>query len=291
MPYGGVGSYATYRPTNPRKTPAQRSFENAMVAATMRAERARFGSSGRPATSRATAAYAAAVAAQETKYFDTAFNGAVTWAGTDWSNSELPMATYVNSSGASAAYTDSAIIPSANGSAYGQVDGTKYKLMKVRVRGTLNAASLTGQTAVTNAVKVRILLVEDLMPAGSQAQGEDVLQDVGGGAENLHSFLRIPNGLGKFRILADKTMVLNPVASENNAAATTVSQAYQVVKFKLQHNWKVPVEVTIKAGNATPTIAGLISRNVFMLVAGWDMAAGAVEAITCQGTCRAYYKD
>ena len=54
----------------------------------------------------------------ETKYFDTGINTSVTFGGTSWTGSEVPCDNYINSSGAAAAYTDSALIPSANGSGY-----------------------------------------------------------------------------------------------------------------------------------------------------------------------------
>ena len=52
----------------------------------------------------------------ETKYFDTGISATVNWAGNTWASSEVPCDNYVNASGTAAAYTDSALIPSASGS-------------------------------------------------------------------------------------------------------------------------------------------------------------------------------
>lgn len=232
------------------------------------------------------AAYAAASSAKETKYFDVGINTNVTWAGTDWSGSEVPADNYVNSSGAAAAYTDSALIPSANGSGYGQVDGNKYDLKAIRIRGSLKASVLSDQADMPQAVQVRLLLVEDSQPNGAQAQGEDVLQDIGEAAENLYSFLRIPNGLGRFRIIKDKMVTLQVSAAGTDGASTN-SVAFYTSMFKM--NAKPNCTVTIKSGNAAPTVAGLINKNYFLLLAG--VAGAAASAVTITGASRAYYKD
>lgn len=271
----------------------KRRYELDLVRATQRAEQ-HAGMRGPFVGSARTAAYVAAVAAQETKYFDTGFQTSVTWSGATWADSELPADNYVNSSGSPAAYTDSALIPSANGSAYGQVDGNRYKLLRIRFRGKMITAALSDQADMPNGpIMVRLLMVEDSQPNGAQAQGEDVLQDFGTANENIFSFLRIPNGLGRFRIVADKTIQLQAIAvggDNSNAGAFTNSVGFAGAKFKLNFAPKVPVDVNIKSGNATPTIAGLINKNYFVLVAGTD-SGGTAKAITISGACRAYYKD
>jgi len=240
-------------------------------------------------TSQRAMAYTAALAAQETKYFDTSFAGAITFNAGDWSNSEVPCSNYVTSNGTNGAYTDSCLIPTANGSGYGQVTGTRYKLKKLRIRGILRLTDPTTQTLADGHRWARLLLVEDSQPSGSQAQGEDVLQDVGT-QENMASFLRIPNGLGRFRILKDKQFILKPSTAVNNAGVNTVSTAYEAVKFKMNFSPRLPVDVNIKANNATPAIAGTINKNYFMLL-GCVGPSGTAVALSIVGACRAYYID
>ena len=103
----------------------------------------------------------------ETKYFDVAIDADVTTAGTTWADTEVPCDFYVNSSGAPAAYTDSALIPTAQGSGYGQVDGLKYRIKKIRVRGALSTANLTAQATVSSGTITRLLLVMDTAPNGA----------------------------------------------------------------------------------------------------------------------------
>lgn len=227
----------------------------------------------------------------ETKYFDVGIATAVTWSGATWADSEVPADNYVNANGASAGYTDSCLIPTANGSGYGQVVGTKYHLKAIRVRGQLSIASSTGGTATSDAVKVRLLLVEDTQPNGSQAQGEDILQDIGGAPENMNSFLRIPNALGRFRIVKDKMIMLQPAITVNNAAATSVSTSFESRPFKINFSPKKPIEVNIKASSTTPTISQTINRNYFLLLAGLDVPNGSVKSVTIAAASRAYYND
>jgi len=235
------------------------------------------------------AAYQAALGAQETKYFDTCIEHQGTWSGATWADSEVPCDFYVNSSGVAAAYTDSALIPSANGSGYGQVDGTKYKLKALRVRGQIRANRTTGSTAEIGPIQVRCLLVEDLMPNGSQAQGEDILQDIGNAGGNLYSFLRIPNGLGKYKIHKDEQWTLQPASSMQDAAATA-SLAWDGCDFNFVVKFPQGKDVMIKAGNASPTIAGLINCNFFLLLAGVD-GTGTAKELFIYAASRAYYVD
>lgn len=233
--------------------------------------------------------------APETKYFDTAFSAAVTGAGTDWSSTEVPMTSYINSSGAVAAYTDSAMIPSAVGSGYGQVMGNKYKLKALRVKGTLAVAVTTNSATIPEARISRLLLVMDKQPNGAQAQGEDVLQDMGGAINNLDSFMRVSEGAGRrFAILGDRKFKHESmIAQRSQTLATdpiTASSNYQLQSFKFAYAPKTPLEVQIKSGNAAPTIAGLVNTNIFLLALGITNA-GSVIAVTVSGNARAYFCD
>jgi len=231
--------------------------------------------------------YVAQRARGEVKYFDVGINASVTTAGTTWADTEVPADNYVNSGGAAAAYTDSCLVPTAQGSGYGQVNGNKYTLKTLRVKGSLSVPTNTAGTTVYNPIPVRLVLVMDNMPSGSQAQGEDVFQDFGATEENAYSFLRMAAGGGRYTILKDKIINITPVVSANNAAATTVSTSYTQPHFKFAV--KPNKEVQIKTGNATPTVAGTVNCNVFLLAYAYQ-STGAV-AVTVQACSRAYYVD
>lgn len=223
----------------------------------------------------------------ETKYFDTGINVAVTTAGSTWADTEVTCDNYITSAGAVAAYTDSALIPSAVGSGYGQVVGNRYKIKKIRVRGNLSCTITTGGTTTSGPVFARILLVMDKQPNGTQAQGEDIMQDTGAAAENAYSFKRVADTSGRFRVLKDEFHVLDTSTAVNNASATTVSVGNNGRQFSFQYRPKKPIEVNIKSGNATPTVAGLINCNIFLLCYG--VQSGAAKAINVQAVGRCYY--
>jgi len=223
----------------------------------------------------------------EVKYFDVGINAAVTTAGTTWADTEVPADNYVNSGGAAAAYTDSCLVPTAQGSGYGQVNGNKYLLKTLRVKGALYHAGFASLTAVQSSIPVRLVLVMDNMPSGSQAQGEDVFQDFGDVPENAYSFLRMASGGGRYSILKDKIVTLTPTVAANNAAGSTVSVSYNQPHFKFAV--KPNKEVQIKTGNATPTIAGTVNCNIFLLA--YAYFGTAAQAITVQACSRAYYVD
>lgn len=221
----------------------------------------------------------------ETKYFDTSFNQAIASAA-DWTGTEVPCTNYLQSDGTTVgAYTDSALIPSAIGAGYGQVVGSKYKIKKIRVRGQVLSGVASDQADVPGPCTVRVALVHDTRPNGSQAQGEDIFTDIGTSPQNNFSFLAMGAGqAGRFRILKDEWMVLQPaVAGTDGASTNSVARTGGLFSF----TWKpkVPYEVLLKANSNTPTVASLSNCNIF-LVAHTDSAT-LVNAIT--GAARAYY--
>lgn len=224
----------------------------------------------------------------ETKYFDVGINVAITGAGTTWADTEVTADNYVTSGGVTGAYTDCCLIPTAQGSAYGQVIGQRYHLKKLRVRGNLSLAALAAQSAGVQAVHARILLVMDTQPNGAQAQGEDIMQDFGAQGENVFSFQRVASQTGRFRVLKDKFLTLTPWAF--NDAATTGAVSYGVQNFKFQYKpGGAGLQVQIANGNSTPTVGATISHNIFMLC--YASRNETPVALTVKACSRAYYQE
>lgn len=221
----------------------------------------------------------------ETKYFDVGIRATVTSGSADWTASEVPCDNYVNSSGTAAAYTDSALIPSAPGVSYGQVSGNRYKLKKIRVRGILQFATLPDQADVSLGKRFRLMLVYDSSPNGAQAQGEDVMQDVGAD-ETLFSFKRMAAQGSRFRILKDQIGIL-----ENHVAGTDGSNVnslgFMTHSFSFQYAPKDPISVSVKSAAAAsaPSIGNLVDGNIFLLLQTNS------SAINIVGSSRCYYND
>lgn len=224
----------------------------------------------------------------ETKYFDTTFSTTVA-SSADWTGTEVPMTSYINADGSTlSAYTDAALIPSAIGSGYGQVVGNKYLLKHIRVRGELQPAAAADQADVPAMATARLLLVLDTQPNGAQAQGEEVLTDLGSAAQCNYSFLAMAAGSGgRFRILKDKVFRLQPSTSGTDGASTN-SVVRSGATFSLSYSPKKPIQVVVKSGASTPTVASLSHQNVFMLCHVSQSGGGTVSLV---GASRAYYCD
>jgi hypothetical protein len=264
MPYYSTGSRGTRyidhrRGAGGAAAAARRDISDALNAAARATSRARSSApSSFAPTSRGSIFY------PETKYFDCAIADSVTVSSNDWAGSEVQCSTYINTSGANAAYTDSALIPSAIGSGYGQVIGNRYKLKKIRVRGKVQLPTYSDQPDALGNFDVRLMLVMDTQPNGAQAQGEDIMQDMGGSEQNMWSFKRVATSSGRFRILKDKMWTV-PVTNSQTDGTNLGSIAYSAPKFSFQYTPREPIVVNIKVGNATPSVAGLETCNIFML--------------------------
>jgi len=225
----------------------------------------------------------------EGKYFDVGFSHTWTGGNDAWTGTEIPCDDYITSAGATAAYTDSCLIPTAQGSGYGQIQGQRYSLKKIRVRGMIWAAGVSDQADIGAPTQARLILVMDTQPNGAQAQGEDIMQGfTGNPGMNVASFLRTATTTGRFRILKDEFFLLDVSAAGTDAANTT-SQGFKGATVSMQWEPKTPHLVQVANGNATPTVAGCVSHNIFLL----GYATRNTAAVSClfTGAARAYYAD
>jgi len=223
----------------------------------------------------------------ETKYFDTTFSATIDSAA-DWATASVPMTSYIQSDGVTVgAYTDRALIPSAVGSGYGQVVGSKYLLKKLLVKGEIGCAAAADSSDAIGSRTVRCVLVEDTQPNGAQATGDLVFTDLGAANQCNHSFMAMgASGNGRFRILKDKTFILQPGAMGTDGVNTN-SVVNQGALVKMSYNPKKAKAIRIKANSATPTIASLTDSNIFMLC----HASLSTPAFVFTGAARAYYVD
>jgi len=220
----------------------------------------------------------------ETKYFDTSQSQTISSAA-DWTGSEVPSTNYVQSDGTTVgAYTDAALIPSAIGAGYGQVNGSKYRIKKIRCRGIVTSVPAGDNNDVGAPAGVRVVLVQDTRPNGAQAQGEEVFTDMGGASQCNFSYLAMGAGqAGRFRILKDHFVVLDPAVAATDGASTN-SFARNGAMFSFTWKPKTPPEVLLKANSSTPTVASLSSMNVFLL-AHSDSGSMSIQACS-----RTYYQ-
>lgn len=201
----------------------------------------------------------------ERKYFDTFFNATVDTAA-DWATSNVPMTSYMNADGSTvSAYTDSALIPSSVGTGYGQMQGNKYLLKSLTIRGELIPGAVQDAVDMYPAGTVRLCLVMDTQPNGAQATGNLIFTDWGTAAQSTFSYMSISAGSGgRFKILADKIIQLQPATAGTDGASTNSLQ-FQARQFNLFKSWPKGLKVLVKSGGSTPAIAQLGDVNIFMI--------------------------
>lgn len=225
----------------------------------------------------------------ETKYFDTALSFTIPGTG-DWTGTEVTCSSYIQNDGTTVgAYTDCALIPTALGTGYGEVQGTKYLLKSVRVRGQINPGAVSDAADMQAGRSIRLVLVMDTMPQGSQAQGESVFTDLGDAVQCNFSYLALGAGTGgRFRILKDMVVRLQPVtAGADSLAVATNSLGFASGYFDMAVNFRRPIEVQLKAGGVTPNTNKLSNCNIFLLA----HSSSSTPTITLHGAGRAAYVD
>lgn len=225
----------------------------------------------------------------ETKYFDCSTEQKAIATANDWSGTEVLMTNRINGDGATiTAYTAASIIPSAQGTGYGEILGVRYKLKGIRIKGHCNGVVGSDSADMIPGAVVRIVLVMDTNANAAQAQGENVFTDFGSDTVNVHSFLNMGTTTGKFRILRDMRVVLNPADSINDATgASGTASGSRVLETQLFHmQWKpkTPITVTLAASAATPATAQLQSHNIFVLALTNDTSGALIHFCT-----RAYF--
>lgn len=228
----------------------------------------------------------------ETKYFDTSFSAAVQLTA-DWAAVNIPMTSYLNETGALTGYVDSPLIPSSNGSGYGQVIGNKYLLKALRCRGEVSVATLSDQADVKDYPTVRLALVLDTQPNGAQETGANIFPDMGTAAQCCYSFQQMSAGMpGRFVILGNKTLTFKDFAGFNDGAAATPGTGSIVLaplQFSFEKQWKRGLKVLIKSNaGGVPAIANYTDANIFLVA---HAATGTGFVPTIRGCSRAYYVD
>lgn len=219
----------------------------------------------------------------ETKYFDCAGSSAVANTG-DWTGTEIGCDLCIGGDGTLASYTDCALIPSGNGTGYGQVSGSKYQILKIRVRGYFRIDATGGVANPPNPVSSRISLVMDKKAGGAQLQGEQVYTDWASVVElTVHSFQQQVQATNQYEVLKDMVNLHKVTAIASDGTSTTTN-VWEPIPIALTYTPSEPLIVNILTTGATPSITQLKDINIFML-------ARAELTGTIQFVARCYYVD
>lgn len=185
----------------------------------------------------------------EMKYFDTERSSTALTAAAAWAGTEFPP---------NVGTPTTLCVPTV-GAAINQRIGRGIFVYKIKVRGQINVANLTNQTAGLSAANVRLLLVQDMQTNAAQAQGEDIMTAPTGATALLAvgSYQSLAN-FGRFKVLKDKTIMLqNP----NAAFDGTNIEVFGIQKpFKFNIRFRKPVCVRFNATNGG-TIADIVDNS------------------------------
>lgn len=184
-----------------------------------------------------------------------------------WTSSAISTENYIQSDGVTVgALSQTTLIPSAQGSGFGQVVGTLYRLRKTSVRGSI----VMGATDTAFPQVIRLSMILDLAPNLGAPAPADMFTDWGAASELLLSFPSAGlKGAGRYRVVCDKIVVLQP------SAVSTTTGGFHAEPFELIWAPRGGELVHIKGGGSAPNVNLLADRNVF-LVAHCSLSASVI---------------
>lgn len=139
-------------------------------------------------------------------------------------------------------------------------DGRRIRLLSLYIRGDVYATALPDQAdAPSQTHIIRVMVVLDKQSNGAQLASETVITN----ATHLeHAHLYLENSL-RYKILAEKTFVLNPVVIMTDGA-NTGSVGYQTEQFK----WYIPLHIRQTFSSADAGIAGISDNSLHVIAFG-----------------------
>lgn len=154
--------------------------------------------------------------------------------------------------------------------------GRKAFVKKIRIAGVIKFARGAATTTGEDVARVRVIVYQDKQTNIAQAQGEDVIAS--GAASNAISMFQNVANLGRFKVLKDKTFLMqNPTLVADAGTTGNIVHSELAVPFK----WTIKPNCWVSY-NATNggTVADVVD-NSFHLIAN-------AEAATA--TCNIVYK-
>lgn len=212
------------------------------------------------------------LALTERKYFDSTVDAStLTDITLSWAGAELD-----------AAATGTIFSPQ-QGDAYNTRDGRKLHVLGIRINWEMVIASQANQSAADAGSRVRILLVQDTQTNGVQLNAEDVITS--GTAKAGTAMHQNPAYFGRFKVLKDKTFVMQNPSMTNNTTATTIVQSGLTRAGKWKISFKKPLVVNFNTGNAG-SVADIVD-NSFHIIGGY--AGGLTPVFSAH--CRTIFAD
>lgn len=260
MKRGSPGQYTTYDTAIKRQRRASGGGKKRVKITGGGPQRAGYGSVARTRGAAVTG---------EMKYFDTENAATAVAAVTNtWVAGTLvdPLTT-INLGSAAVANPLCLFAPTV-GAALNQRIGRKVKMLKVKITGMIYANPQAAQTAADPATKIRLLVVMDQQTNAGPMTSAMLLNDASAANATINSFQN-PNNFGRFRVLKDKSWIMQNPGMEQNGV-TTFEQNGLKIPFKCNINFKTPVDVHFNATNGG-TCADIIDNSLH-IICGSDSA-------------------
>ena len=204
-------------------------------------------------------------------------------ANMDWADTEVTTQQYIGPSGVNV--TDGGVTPLhpwAQGSGYGEAKNNEIDIHRIHIRGSFHPENLATSLAAgiaTNPVLHRLLLIMDTQPNGTQAQGEDIMQNL---SPNVILGDTAKHSEGdRFIVLAD---LLGSDEVTNLEPGLGYWFTYSATTFEIDYTPKKPIYCRLNAEGIGP-VGKTVNCNIFML--------GHALRQTCllEASGRTYYTD
>lgn len=205
----------------------------------------------------------ALVMSPERKYFDTTYSAALVAATTSWASCEVDPATKLT------------LFCPTSGSGISNRVGRKCNVSTIRVRGCISTTYRGAQSYVNGPIFVRLLLVLDMQTNGAQLNAEDVM-NAPGTADALHVGLTHMNlaNLGRYRILKDYHVILQPSIAASEGSISTVSYSHNGLRFNISKKFKKPLTVHFNSVDGG-TIADIVDHSFHVIAQVSDSSTNA----------------
>lgn len=196
----------------------------------------------------------------ETKFWDKTYSAAV--------------ATTTAGAEADPAANSSCLNSISQGDGESNRDGRRCVLKKLILRGMLTLGPTADQADGISARVVRVLVVLDKQTNGVQLNSEDVLADSAG--VDVLSMVNLQHSR-RFRILWDRTFVLQPATAQTDGA-NTASIAHEGKYFSIVKNLNIPVTFD----GTTDDIANITDNSLHVIA----IANGGAPTLAYQSRVR-----
>lgn len=163
--------------------------------------------------------------------------------------------------------TANSISAIAQGDGESNRDGRKALINSVLIRGSVLLQGLGSVSTVQEPVVVRVALVLDQQTNGAQLDSEDVFLP----ATNVEHAFRNLQFTRRFRVLRDKTFVLNPQAAAGTGSVNDTSPVITAFNWFIG-NLKIPVTFT----DTTAVVANIMDNSLHVIAFTSSISAGLV---------------